>query len=152
MSYAFRVSAQDKVGNQSQWAVGPSFIGRIIQQDSSAIGYVGKWNDQKVRSAYGGSLKYASGAGTERATFGFTGDEVAWIATKAANRGVADVYIDGTKVATVDLYASSTQDRKVVFSRSLAPGDHTLQIRVLGTKNASSSGRRMDVDAFIVMP
>jgi hypothetical protein len=42
VGYAFRVSAQDKAGNQSQWAVGSSFIGRTIQQDSSTIGYVGK--------------------------------------------------------------------------------------------------------------
>jgi hypothetical protein len=28
---------------------------------------------------------------------------------------------------------------------------HTVEVRVLGTKNASSSGTRVDVDAFVVL-
>ena len=70
-----------------------------------------------------------------------------------SNRGKADVYLDGTRVATVDLYSASGQTRKVVFSRAgLDPSvSHTLEVRALGTKNAASKGKRVDVDAFVIL-
>ena len=75
------------------------------------------------------------------------------MAPRNSNRGKAEVYLDGVKVATVDLYASSGQSRKVVFRRGgLDPSTtHTLEVRALGTKNAASSGTRVDVDAFVVL-
>jgi hypothetical protein len=43
--------------------------------------------------------------------------------------------------------------RRVVFSKNqLDPSaSHELEVRVLGTKSASSSGTRVDVDAFVVL-
>jgi hypothetical protein len=77
---------------------------------------------------------------------------VAWVASTGANRGKAEVWIDGSKVATVDLYAATAQPRKMVFTKSWSTSaSHTLEVRVLGTKNTSSSGKRVDVDAFVVL-
>jgi hypothetical protein len=59
------------------------------------------------------------------------------------------VWIDGVNRGTVDLYNASTLSRRVVFSQALANGPHTVEIRVLGARNAASSGNRIDVDAFI---
>ncbi len=75
------------------------------------------------------------------------------MAPKNDNRGQADVYLDGTKVATVDLYSASGRSRTVVFSKAgLDPSvTHTLEVRALGTKNAASKAKRVDVDAFIVL-
>jgi hypothetical protein len=97
-------------------------------------------------------VKYASASGA-RARFAFTGDEVAWVSTKSYNRGNAEVWLDGVKVATVDLYSATTQTRRVVFSQGgLAPTQtHILEVRVLGTKSAASSGKRVDVDAFVAL-
>ncbi len=62
------------------------------------------------------------------------------------------MWIDGVKAVTVDLYASSAQPRNMVFTKSwTTSASHTLEIRVLGTKNASSSGKRVDVDAFVAL-
>ena len=44
------------------------------------MAYVGGWTEQLLSSAYGGSVEFAEGVGGERATFSFTGSEVAWIA------------------------------------------------------------------------
>ncbi len=76
-----------------------------------------------------------------------------WVAPKGANRGYAYVYLDGVKVATVNLYASSAQYRKVVFVRGgLNPTvSHTLRVYVPGTKPTASGGTRVDVDAFVVL-
>ena len=61
--------------------------------------------------------------------------------------------MDGTLANTVDLYSSTLQVRKSGFVKNaLNPAvAHTVKVRVLGTKNASSSGRRVDVDAFVVL-
>jgi hypothetical protein len=59
---------------------------------------------------------------------------------------------DLPKVKTADLYAATAQPRKMLFTKSwTTPQNHTLEIRVLGTKNASSSGKRVDVDAFVAL-
>jgi hypothetical protein len=50
---------------------------------------------------------------------------------------------------TVDLYAATPAVRRVVFNKSgLVAGSHTLKVTVLGTRNASSTDTRVDVDAF----
>jgi hypothetical protein len=152
-TYQFRVQAQDQVGNWSSWTSGPSFRIEAYQESDAAISYVNLWTTQTLTGAYGGALKYAKGLGTEKATFVFTGSEVGWVAPPNKNRGQADVYLDGAKVATVDLYSASNKSRTVVFSKAgLDPSViHTLEVRALGTKNAASTGKRVDVDAFVVL-
>ncbi len=80
---------------------------------------------------------------------GFTGTNVAWVAPKGPTMGRAEVYLDGRRVATVDLYSSGALSRRVVYAANglSAGGTHTLQIKVLGTANRS----RVDVDAFVVL-
>jgi len=66
---------------------------------------------------------------------------------------MAEVYLDGVKVSTVDLYSNPGEPRKVVFAKKdLDPTvEHTLEVRALGTKNSASSGKRVDLDAFVVL-
>jgi len=76
-----------------------------------------------------------------------------WVAHKDTNRGQAEVWVDGTKATTTDLYSSTAQSRRLVFTqKNLNPSVvHTLQVKVLGAKSASSSGTRVDVDAFVIL-
>jgi hypothetical protein len=152
-TYRYQVRAQDKAGNWSAWASGPSFALAAVQEIGTGVAYpAGSWTTTTLSGAYGGYVKRAS-ASRARAKFTFTGGEVAWISTKSANRGKAEVWLDGLKVATVDLYSATMQTRRVVFSKGgLAPTNtHTLEVRVLGTKNAASSGTQVDVDAFVAL-
>jgi len=49
-----------------------------------------------------------------------------------------------------DLYSSSTQSRQVAFSKAVDHAStHKLEVRVLGQKNTSSTGTRVDIDAFV---
>lgn len=152
-AYQFRVRAKDPSGNWSAWQQGPNFNVSIYQETNSAISYSGTWNTQSFSSAYGGSLKYTSGSGGQQARFTFFGSEVAWVSFKDSDRGIADVYLDGAKASTVDLYSNPGYPRKVAFARKgLDPTvAHTLEVRTTGTKNAASSGKRVDVDAFVVL-
>lgn len=149
-AYQYRVHAQDKAGNVSNWAEEPPFKLAAYQENSSAVTYpAGTWTRQALSSAYGGYVKYAT-AGGARAKFTFIGREVAWVAPKGPNRGKAEVLVDGTKVATIDLYSATGKARQVVFRRAWATsGNHTVVVRATGTKNASSSNTRVDIDAFL---
>jgi hypothetical protein len=150
-SYQFRVRAQDGAGNWSAWAAGPQFFATAHQEGSGAISYAGPWAQESSGSAYGGGVAYTQAKGA-KAEFAFTGRDVAWVATKGPDRGKAEVWVDGVKAKGVDLYAPAQAPRKTVFSQHWAdPGAHTVEVRVLGTKNASSTGTRVDLDALIVL-
>ncbi len=150
--YQFQVRAQDRAGNWSGWKPRVAFTVATYDQ-SSKVSYSGTWSGQSHSSHYGGSVRHSSTKGAT-ASFSFTtGKQVAWVAPKGANRGYAHVYLDGSKVATVNLYYSSTLYRRAVFVRGgLNPSvTHTLKVYVSGTKPSSSSGTRVDVDAFVVI-
>ncbi len=155
--YQFQVRAQDRAGNWSGWKPGVAFTVAAYDQSSTVsagkVSYGGTWSGQSHSSHYGGSVRHSSTKGAT-ASFSFTtGKQVAWVAPKGANRGYAHVYLDGSKVATVNLYYSSTLYRRAVFVRGgLNPSvTHTLKVYVSGTKPSSSSGTRVDVDAFVVI-
>ena len=96
---------------------------------------IGTWNLRAARSASGGHIKYANTSGA-MARFPFAGRNVAWIAPTGPDRGKAEVWVGGVKAKTVDLYSSSAQPRKMVFTKSWGSSrSHTLEIRVLGKKN-----------------
>ncbi len=154
-SYQFRVRAVDRAGNATYWKAGTnSIIGAYNENSTATVGkitYTGTWPRVALSGAYGGYVRYASYSG-KKATFSFSGRSVAWATTVGPNRGKADIYIDGTRVRTVDLYASSYGTRRIVYTRAwVATGSHTLEVRVLGTKNSSSTGTRVDVDAFATL-
>lgn len=150
-TFRFRVRAQDKGGNWSTWKAGPSFTVDRHQEDYQAIIYTGQWTLQALSSASGDYVKHAKTSGAT-AQFSFAGRNVAWVAPTEPGRGEAGVWINGAKVETVDLYSSSVQPHKVVFTRGWAASkSRTLEIRVSGTKNAASRGERVDVDAFVVL-
>ncbi len=151
-TYRFRVRATDDNGNTSFYKYGSPFTVDTHQESSTSIAYAGTWTQQSLSGSYGGAVKYATVNGAT-ATLSFTGRNVAWVAPKSNARGKAEVYLDGMKVATVDLYSSTALSRKVLYSANgLNPSvSHTLEIKVLGTKNASSTGTRVDVDAFVVL-
>jgi hypothetical protein len=100
----------------------------------------------------GGSTALSMSTGA-RATFTFTGTAAKWIGYKDEWSGIANVYVDGVLNAQVDTYSAPGQAKAVVFSiNGLAAGSHTIVIEVTGTKNASSAGRWVWVDAFEYLP
>ncbi len=150
-TYTFRVRAFDPAGNASPWAVGEPFKLALSQENFAALVFGGSWTRTTLSGASGGSVKHASAA-TAKMTHTFTGRGYALTMAKGANRGKAAIYLDGALVSTVDLYASSVQARAIGYAVTFASsGTHTIEVRVLGTKRAASSGTRVDVDAVVVM-
>ena len=65
----------------------------------------------------------------------FTGTGVSWIGFKGSFAGIANVYLDGPLVATVDSYAAAETVQAVLYATSgLTSGPHTLAIEATGTE------------------
>ena len=145
--YRFQVRTRDRAGNVGAWATASAVRGYLVQQGSSAIAWTGAWSTTIDAAHSGGSSRRASLGGAS-AKITFTGRSFAWVGTRATNRGVARVWVDGVLVATVDTRAATTINRAVLFARTWASaGTHTVRIVVVGT-----AGRpRVDVDAFEII-
>jgi photosystem II stability/assembly factor-like uncharacterized protein len=85
------------------------------------------------------------------ATLRYLGSGVSWIGNRGPDRGRAEVYLDGTFSGQVDQYSEVQEELVELFAvQGLAPGPHTITIRVTGSKSEQSSGVRIDIDAFDV--
>src|SRR5205814_7081569 len=123
-SYRFQVSAIDLASNVSTPASGPTFTLALRQDNNAAIAYTGGWQVRNHAYASGGTTR-ATSAANQTATFTFSGTSVAWISTRGADRGQAEVYVDGQLKGTVDLYNATLQGRRIVFAaNNLGSGQH----------------------------
>ena len=146
-NYQFAARAVDANGITSPWAYGAQFNVGEYQEDYSATNpaLTGAWSHVAWTSASHGFLSISSTAGS-RASFTFTGSSVAWIASKATNRGQARVYVDGAPASTVDLYRATTLAKSIAFVRSwTAAATHTITVEVVGTDGRPA----VDVDSFV---
>jgi beta-galactosidase GanA len=119
-----------------------------------ALHYTGNWSHVNNQSYTGGDYQKSesfSDTTGDSMTVTFTGTAVQWIAPRASNHGIADVYLDGNQVAAVDGYSPGTEFQQVLYSVSGLPDTtHTLKIVVSGTKNPASGGTFVSIDAINV--
>ncbi|HZI45222.1 MAG TPA: Calx-beta domain-containing protein, partial [Ilumatobacter sp.] len=150
----FRARATDGASpaNTCAFSTGSAFRIRARQNGSSSVVQSGAWTSVSNTNHYGGSVRHTSVAGRKQSLTAVMTD-VALVSTRASDRGMAKIFIDGIERATIDLYSASTQYRRVVYQFSFAgpAASHTVELRVLGTRNAASTGARVDFDAFLVM-
>jgi hypothetical protein len=112
------------------------------------VTYGGSWTDYNSAGRINGDEHHTKNTGNY-AQLTFVGTQITWIVTKAVNRGNADVYIDGIHQTTIDEYSPGTLYQQDAYVKTgLASGSHTIKIVCKGTKNASSTGTYIDVDAF----
>ena len=82
--------------------------------------------------------------------FAFEGSELTYVFTRAANRGIAAVTIDGAAKGTIDLYSVDPEWQSSAVFTGLGAGRHLLVIRVTGESRAGSTGKYVDLDALKV--
>jgi len=93
-------------------------------------------------------LVYANEYGA-RAGMMISGETFKWIGAKAPFAGIARIYIDGVHQTDVDLYWPYIKWQEELFTKTgLTPGPHYVYIAVTGTKNPSSTGKMVTIDAF----
>jgi len=115
-----------------------------------SIEYDGAWtHDRQFADSYNSSISYSDRPGNSvRLTF--HGSSITYVYTMALNRGIAQVLIDGTELARIDLYSAKTQWQQQKTFDQLGESNHTIEIRVTDQKDPHSSALFVDVDRFIV--
>ena len=146
-AYRFQVRATDCSDNESAFVPGPPTVLTAFQDGSRSIRYSGRWSGARVADSYGGSIRSTSTPGAS-ASLRFRGRELVWVASRASNRGVARVYIDGRLVRSLNLQARGVAHRRGVFTRAWASdGVHSVKLVC-----AASAGHPIiDLDAFLTV-
>ena len=140
--------------DQTHIAVDLGARGTYTYDDADpALQYSGAWSHVGAEQSYtGGDYKHTesfSNTTGDSVTMPFTGTAIRWISSKDTNHGIADVYLDGTKVASVDGYGASKATQQIFYAASgLSDGPHTLKIVVTGQKNSAATGTFVVVDAI----
>jgi len=115
-----------------------------------AIRYRGDWtNSDKFDGPFQHTISFSDVPAAE-ATFAFEGDALVYMYTKAPNRGLAAITIDGAAKGTIDLYSPAVEWQSSSRFCCLGPGKHLVVIRVLGQNNSRSTGQFVDLDGFRV--
>ncbi|MFI9826235.1 N-acetylmuramoyl-L-alanine amidase [Streptomyces sp. NPDC051913] len=126
------LKAYDQAGNTATASVSGT---PVILQETSAT-RSGTWSAKSSYSYLGGK-SYTSRTRNSSLSWTFTGRSAAWVVSRTSASGQAYVYVDGTKVATVDLRSTTTSYRNAIWAKTWSSsGKHTVKIVV-----AATSGR-----------
>jgi len=119
-----------------------------VRDDDLAVAYNG-WLGVADAAANGGSYRMSSVKDDTATWRSPVTTSITWVTRTGPDQGKASVSIDGKSKGTFDLYSGSPATSTKVFS-SLGSKTHTIVIKVLHTKNASSSDYKVRLDAFVV--
>jgi hypothetical protein len=150
-TYQFQVRSRDSAGNVGSFSLGPAFRAYRYEESTSSptLTYSGTWSTLTQGAASGGKVQ-SSGVVGAKATFSFSGRNVAVVMPKQTVLGTTTICLDpGTAAqscSTVDLSPSAGfGDRKLVFTRNGLSTSlpHKVQVTV--------AAGRVDLDAFVVL-
>jgi hypothetical protein len=132
--------------------VGTGTSTEVDDAPSTPVVYTGShWTHGSTGSSNYDSTESFDLTAGDYVSFTFTGTGVEWIAPVSNNGGYANIYIDGSLVASnITTYNANTSYQQVIWSDSgLSNASHTIKILVDGTKPAASTAAYVQVDAFI---
>ena len=129
VSRTWKMSATDAAGNVRTASAART---PVLIAETSAV-RSGTWT-AKSSTSYLNGAALTSARLNAKLTWTFTGRAVALTASRTASSGQIDVYVDGSKVSTVDLRSSTTQYRQLVWSKAFTgSAKHTVMINVRAT-------------------
>jgi len=115
-----------------------------------AVLFRGDWTmDRSFEGPDRHTISYSDIPGSE-AQILFEGKALTYEYTKAPNRGLAEVIIDGGSQGTIDLYSPKVEWQTHTRFCCFAAGKHVAVIRVVGRANPKSTGVYIDLDSFTV--
>jgi len=118
--------------------------GAGVYDDTHANWSYSGWTQYNGSKPYGATVHFISTFGGT-ASFTFDGTQFVLTYTQAPNRGNIDVYVDGTRIATVNA-TGPLQWQKVYISPVFSSGVHWVQF-----KHAGGGGAYVDVDAIQIL-
>jgi photosystem II stability/assembly factor-like uncharacterized protein len=119
-----------------------------VEEDRPSILRTGTWN-WLTTSGASANLVLSSEEASATLQYTFVGTRIAWIGSKGPAQGIARVYLDGSLVATVDLYDPVSRLQQTLYqSPLLTPGEHTFAVVATGQRNAQASATTITLDAL----
>lgn len=131
--------------------IGPSGTIKVINDSVTGTSneqfeYVGSWSSGSEEGAHNNDNHW-EGDTDGYYQVKFYGTQVKVYGAVAPNHGIAAVSIDGGSETLVDFYQDVRQEVVCVYQSPVLPlGQHTLKVRVTGTKNANSSNVYIPAD------
>ncbi len=125
----------------------PVSTATTLRDDDPSVAYNG-WFGVSDPTASGGAYRVSTVKNDIITWKSPVTTSLTWVTRTGPDRGKASVTIDGTSKGTVDLYTHAPARLDEVFS-GLTKKAHAVVIKVLGTKNGSSNGLGVVVDAFV---
>lgn len=122
----------------------------LVNENQAGITTTGTWTtDTTSGNPFDRAFKYASAAATM--TIPFNGVSVTLYGQTCNYCGIMRVKVDGQQVAMVDLYSATGEWREKLYTTpAKTRGNHTVTLEWTGTKNAASTGSRVNFDALTV--
>lgn len=154
-SFYFRAAdgSSDQVATASQNVTVTSSV-QIVDINDNTTGtgnnqfqYAGTWIYESAPAGSYQQDQHSSSTTNDFLTFKFVGTSASLNGAKDPSNGIAAISIDGGAELSVDTYAASRAECVSLYTTPiLANGTHILKVRVTGTKNASSTGNRIQAD------
>jgi lysophospholipase L1-like esterase len=122
-----------------------------LNDDKFSYDNTANWPSGAQNGAYGNDNHWSNLTNASYQV-AFNGTQVKLYGGKASWHGIAAVSVDGGAETFVDTYAAARNDNTLLWSSPVLPaGDHTLRVRVTGSRNASSSGTFVTADRVDVI-
>ena len=107
------------------------------------------WASVSDPAASEGNYVVSDAPGAE-ATLSFSGTGLSLRAAFGPARGRAQIWLDGTRLRTVDLYAPTRRFVSIRVASGLTHGHHVARVVVLGTRHRASQGIAVTIDRWVV--
>ncbi len=139
-------------GLMCAYGQGSPYDDAVLGAGVHQFNYVGSWAHATGTSDpyLASTVSYSNQTGNY-VTFNFTGYRITLNTAKASNHGIVAVSIDNGSETNFDLYSPTRESYVPIYtSPALSNGNHTLKVRVTGTKNASASNTYAIIDYVTV--
>ncbi|MGI8616010.1 MAG: GH25 family lysozyme [Actinomycetota bacterium] len=107
------------------------------------------WASVSDPAASEGNYVVSDAPGAE-ATLSFSGTGLSLRAVFGPARGRAQIWLDGGRLRTVDLYAPTRRFVSIRVASGLKHGRHVARVIVLGTRHRASQGVAVTIDRWVV--
>ena len=137
-------SVRGTYGTAENWAV--AAIG--VDDYDARLVRTGFWVRARSVTFSGDGYSYSASPGAKLSAT-FTGASVSVCGSRGPSYGKAQVFVDGTSRGVVDCYAADYAHGVPLWAASdLASGNHTVVLKVLGTRSEASTGSVVVIDGL----
>ncbi|PGL71027.1 S8 family serine peptidase [Bacillus sp. AFS055030] len=126
-------------------------FGGSYEDDSESVTLDGEWNPVFNEQFSEGMAGVLNSIG--EVNFSFVGSSIEWQGFKNPSQGIADVYIDGKKIASPSLYNDTLKSKQSLLKYDFTTyGNHSIRIVWTGKNDpaARKSATGINLDRFIV--